>query len=552
MDPNVSPAFVDPNLASLLPYLAYLACGVLIILYAWDRFSTPASNRSSTRQALYRWGCAGYVVSALGLFVVLSVLLQVGAWRTMLLGPESDKLSLPAPLIATLMMTTLLSSVPLLKQVDGWFLSAFLDWASIPAEVKRRAATMTPQSFGVTERDVTALRDAYGDGSYGDTLADHLCARCNDGMESQYRLTKVVKLYDQIRQLTGNSDYSRFFAETADGFAALERKVATFLRRSDSSLTFAKRLRAMDAKDARAIEDFIQDRRNTFAEDSRDLFGDLALFLARAVLRSEPSEEHIVGRLINIGFSASVPMNVPRFPIDSLTVLAVLMFVYFVIVLRLPIVPNQPGGGLSLACKITIARLASIGLTVWLMQKNYSVFHRLPGGPPRYFGYALCGVIAAAASAGVCLIFRLGDVGGLVRADLPVIVISGVLCAALSFCCDDWAGDTAVAPIWLRFREAVGCGSVMAVGMALMYFATDLLPKEMSPWALGLAPLLGLLIGGWVPHIYRSAQRAAMSERGNASGLPVSQAIAQARVTQQQLDGARVVTPIAADRRQAA
>ena len=71
----------------------------------------------------------------------------------------------------------------------------------------------------------------------------------------------------------------------------------------------------------------------------------------------------------------------------------------------------------------------------------------------------------------------------------------------------------------------------MAVGMVLMYFATDLLPKGMSPWVLALPPVLGLLIGGWVPHIYRSAHRAAMSERGNNCELPVSQAIAQARVT---------------------
>jgi hypothetical protein len=512
-----------------LVHLAYLACGVLIILYAWDRFSTPASNRSSTRQALYWWGCAGYIVSALGVFAVLSVLLQVGAWRTMLLGPV-DQLSLPPPFIATLAMTTLLSSVPLLKQIDGWILSAFLDWASIPAEVKRRAATMTPQSFRVTEEDVAALRDTYGDGSYGDTLADHLCGCCNDGMESQYRLTRVLKLYDQIKKLTSESRYARFFSEAADEFAAIERKVTIFLRRSDTCLTLAKRLRTIDAKDARATcEELMQERRNAFAEDCRDLFCDLALFLARAVLRSEPSEKDIVDRLHGMGFLASEPMNVPRFPIDSLTVLAVLMFLYFVIVLRLPIVPNQPDGGLFTACKITVARLSSIGLTVWLMQ-NYSIFRRSPGTPPHYFGYALCGVIAAAASAGVLLIFRLGDVGGVLTLDLPVIVLSGVLCAALSLCCDDWIGDTA-APIWLRFVEAGGCGLVMAAGIVLMYSATDLLPKEMSPWALMLPPLLGLVIGGWVPHIYRSAHRAAISESGKDSELPVSQATAPARVT---------------------
>ena len=53
----------------------------------------------------------------------------------------------------------------------------------------------------------------------------------------------------------------------------------------------------MDAKDARATcEELMQERRNTFAEDCRDLFGDLASLLARAVLRSEASEKDIVDR----------------------------------------------------------------------------------------------------------------------------------------------------------------------------------------------------------------------------------------------------------------
>jgi hypothetical protein len=538
MDPNVSPPFVDSNLASLLPYLAYLACGVLIILYSWDRFNTPASNRSSTRQTLYWWGCAGYVVSALGLFAVLSILLVSGPWRTIVLGSADAYKSLPAPFIATLAMTTLLSSVPLLKRIDGWFLSTFLDWAAIPAEVKRRAATMTLQSFRVTKEDVKALRD---DGSYGDTAAEHLCARCNGGMEPQSRLTKMVKLYDQIKKLEGKSRYTHFFSEAADEFAALERKVTIFLRRPDIPLTLAirkmdgaKRFRKMDGQDVRAIyDDLMQERRNTFAEDCRNLFGELALFLARAVLRSESSEKDIVDRLCEIGFSASEPMNQPRFPIDSLTLLAGALLLYFLIVLRLPIVPDQPDGWFFTASKVTMARLASIGLTVWLMQKNYySVFHRLPGGPRRYFGYVLCGILAASASAGVCLIFRHGGVDALgsLKADLPIIILSGVLCAALALCCDDWTEDT-VAPTWLRCIETVGCGLAMGVVMVLLYFGTDLLPPKISPLVLGLAPVLGVIVGGWVPHIYRSAHRAAMSDRGNAPELRVSQVVAEARIT---------------------
>jgi hypothetical protein len=69
-------------------------------------------------------GLCGYIVSALALVAVLSVLLQAGTWQTMLLGQAADKLSmdksLPAPFIATLAMTTLLSSVPVLKRIEGF------------------------------------------------------------------------------------------------------------------------------------------------------------------------------------------------------------------------------------------------------------------------------------------------------------------------------------------------------------------------------------------------------------------------------------------------
>jgi hypothetical protein len=57
----------------------------------------------------------------------------------------------------------------------------------------------------------------------------------------------------------------------------------------------------------------------------------------------------------------------------------------------------------------------------------------------------------------------------------------------------------------------------MAVGTALVY-AADLVPFELSSsWMvaawIALPSIMALMIGGWVPHIYRSALRAAKSER---------------------------------------
>jgi hypothetical protein len=515
---------MDGNLTNL----AYVACGVLIATYAWDRFNTPASNRSATRQALYWWSCVGYMLSALAVFAALSLLLRIGPWRTALLG-SADNPSLPAPLIATLAMTTLLSSVPPLKQLDAWILSAFLNWAAIPAEVKRRAAAMTPQSFHVTDDDVTALREIYGDGSYGDTLAEHLRGRAAEGLElSRYRFTRVVKLYDRIKKMAGEPGYGRFFAESADELAALERKAAVFLRRSDASLTFAARLRTLDMP--AAYEELAQERREAFAEGCRDIFTELALFLARAVLRSEASEEDIVRRLREVGFAASEPTNLPSFPIDSLTLLALGVFVYLAAVgiwfEHLQGVPHHAGGGLVGSCKIALARLVAVGVTLWLLQ-NYSVFRRAAGQPPRYFGYTVCGVVAGGVAAAVCLVFHLGDADLLgLRAEAPLILLTVVLCAAVALCCDDWA-EGSVPPVWLRFVEAAGCASVMALGAALIYFA-GLLPSsagQMPGWMLamwiGLPSFMALVIGGCVPHIYRSARHAALAQRGEVCDVPV-------------------------------
>ena len=93
---------MDATLSVLMTpavFIPYSACALLIVIYAWGRFNTPPSNRSSTRQALYWWSGFGYVASALMLFAGLCFLLQAGEWRSALLGP-ADNAALPASLIA--------------------------------------------------------------------------------------------------------------------------------------------------------------------------------------------------------------------------------------------------------------------------------------------------------------------------------------------------------------------------------------------------------------------------------------------------------------------
>jgi hypothetical protein len=509
--------------------VANIACGLLIMVYAWGRFNTPSSNRQSTRRGLYRWSCAGYIGSAVVLFALLSFLLaddQLGL-REFLSIPKDKNLS--APLLATLAMTTLLPSVPILKSLDSWLLSRFQEWGAIPAEAKRRAAAMTPHGYIVTPADVAALRDAY-DGAYGDTLTKHLRHQGLAGVEqAELRFTRVVKLYDQIQRLEAMSNYARFFAETAEEWAGIERQVDKFLQHGVEWLDRAVRLHKVDAA---AYVELMEDRNEVFARDCREVFIVLVGFLARAVLRSEGSERGIVVRLLGIGFPTTEPMNLPEFPISSMTVLGAGIFLYL---LAVTIVfsyaagaPDEAPIALAIPSKIALARIAAVGLTVWLMQR-YAFFRRSAGEPLRYHAYLLNGLIAGTLAAVVCVAFHFGS-AVLSRDDIPVITLSVLLCTAVALCCDDSPEEPA-RPHRLRVLEALGCGAVMACGTALLYFL-KLLPVAgtMSGGALAawiaLPTAMAMMIGGFVPHIYRRARVAAAARREAAAPALAAPALA--------------------------
>jgi hypothetical protein len=300
-------------------------CAVFVAVFAWERFNTPPSNRSSTRRLLYWSSCAGYIFTALALYTVLSVLLQNAPWRMFLTGGTGGQL--PAPLIATLAMTTLLSSVPVLKTLDRSILSFFLDWGAIPGELKRRAATMTTRIFSVTADDVAKLRKTYRDGAHGENLAEHLRSSGTDGLESlEYRYTQVVKLYDGVRHLSHQPRYAAFFAGAGERFDQMEKSAEAFLDQSAAWLTLAASVQELDNQPVYAA--LMRERREAFVQNCRDKFSELALFLAGAVLRSELTESGIVRRLRLLGFEHAEPMNEPEFPIDSLTLLAFGVFLY--------------------------------------------------------------------------------------------------------------------------------------------------------------------------------------------------------------------------------
>jgi hypothetical protein len=490
--------------------LSYIACVFLIAVYAWERSNTPPTNRSSTLRGLYWSSCFGYVFSALLLFAGLSFLLESPAMRTLF--SVGDKPAFPAPLLATLVMTTLLQSVPFVKRVDSWLLSIFLDWGSIPSEVRQRAAALMPSTFSVTGDDLSGLRKFY-DSDYGDTFPDHLRDAGSVGFEkSEYRFTRVAKLYYCVHRLAAEPRYKRFFSEAEADFDELKKQIDGFLQRAVNSLDSVAGASAIEGDAAYRV--LMTEWHERFANDCRQNFIQLARFLARAVLRSEPGETEIVGRLRQIGFATIEPNNIPKFPLNSLTALGLCIFGYLVVttIWFSARSDTPPAIGMVLAGKLTVARLASIALTVWLLQ-HFAFFRRTPGEQPRYFAYLVNGALGGLLAAAIWVLFRLGGDIQFAVEEIRVGLLSGMLCAAIAFCCD-YRSDESALPIWVRLAEAVGCGLTMAAGTALIYFLgwAPAMPNfseefRLMTWIV-LPSVMAMMIGACVPHIYREAQRA--------------------------------------------
>ena len=148
--------------------------------------------------------------------------------------------------------------------------------------------------------------------------------------------------------------------------------------------------------------------------------------------------------------------------------------------------------------------------------QRYAFFRRSAGEPLRYHAYLLNSVIAGALAAIVCAVFHLGT-AALSREDVPVITLTVLLCAAVALCCDDSPEEPA-RPHRLRVLEALGCAAMVAFGTALLYLL-ELLPVAgsisgglLATW-IALPSAMALMIGGFVPHIYRRARLAAAARR---------------------------------------
>ncbi len=532
--------------ASDLPALAaYLFCIASVAIYAQRRLATPMSNRASTRARLYKQAERGYVACTLTLFIVLSAALQLVAMKQLLLGldlanvPQLKSIAnLPAPLLATVLLTVLLPNVFLVRDIDGWLLNFFKLRANIPQELRCRSDRLTPQAFRIAAEELQGIETLIEEEGLREQLTGHLVADRGDGLHlSRYRLTRVLKLFGIVRALERDPRCQRLFFNYAVEWRAVQSELREFCERAATGLEEARKLheRVLPGE----YESLMADRRENFGKTSAEIFGKLALLAAGAVLCSEATERDIGERFRAMGFAVADEAERTDFPLRSLTGLALALLLFLVVtdlvLRRMHLLPEiadmrSPVGDSARPFFVVLSHAVTIGMTVWLVQR-YPGLQRQAGGRLRWDIYVLCCLLGVAVLAVVWLGLFLRRYAEFPQTEgewnslFAVAALVGSLCGAVAFFCDidDERWPKALPR---QMAEGLGCLAFMAL------IATLLLAELTMPVSQQVAqsPVLGavmvllpasvaFIVGSFVPHICRAERAHARQRSGQETKL---------------------------------
>ncbi|MBR0854155.1 hypothetical protein [Bradyrhizobium liaoningense] len=489
----------------------HLVAGVLTAFYAGNRFATPRTLRSETTRFQYYSSYATYVVSCLGLLMFLSwTLAHKPALLGMLYsaGPVPDELkSLDAPLVAALILTTLLPSVPVLRDIDCAMLRFFHRLGAIPLGAVRWAQRINMTQLTISERLVADTRLYIANSTL---LPDSLAAQLQPDFtldSVRFRFTRCLALYVALSSLPGWAGYSADFPEEK---AAFEKKMSSFFAQSVAFFTLTTQLAQRQLEPA-------TDPVEQFRSYALDAYEDIRLMLARVLLYSCNSDSEVAHQFAEIGFSIQRPSLI-RLPFNLLSFDFAGVVVLFVIV-----TVSLAGGdlGRALAIGMLVAINQSIAAMCALAPKQLWSFADYRSARERpILSYLISGActltITLPVSFGFYLLRTHFPLDG-VHPTLPFaaqakwLLLPTVLSIALAFACDD-AIETDHEAWWLKWVESAGLAALMGLcGFLVMRWLSA--SQNTIPHLLLIPSLLsasiGALFGATIPYWYRKTVRGA-------------------------------------------
>lgn len=285
-----------------------------IAIYAYRRYNTPTSNRSSTTFFRFNAYYLLYLGCLLALYGFVGSVLRTSPellsyFYQFALGlpgqvniPDNIK-GLTGPMVTALALTTLLPNLPLLARLDKKLLITFWDLGHIPGKVIRQGAHLRRSIFNISsamQRDIQKLAAEHG------IAAEALSFEEHDSLNYEWTRLAALQLCLKPWASAENPRYYRFYQSQQTiyddlqvSFIALTKRTANYFQQLTEASNLEGNRQTDNPQQTQALLDEIE---HHLREKHKRLTKGFTEFIARGVLACEFTAKSRHDVLLNMGF----------------------------------------------------------------------------------------------------------------------------------------------------------------------------------------------------------------------------------------------------------
>jgi len=498
----------------------WIFCGFLVFIYARNRFSTPKHYVASTTIYLYRLASTLYCAAVVITYIVLAGVLQSSpdilnglGWGSEGLADELADIS--GPILAALLLTTLLPHFPVLKQLDEWLLNTFRDIGNIPLEVRswrHRLSRRTPQ---VPDHVMDKFQRWVAQDTRTSAIQSYL-SFANDGSPQSIFTLKVLFPMYCAESFGDSARYQRMLNLFGDKLDMLNKKFIVI--NHDAKVYFTLSRDAEGQAGSNEPPTAIQEICRNFVNECNEFYATMCELIAYGLLNCEQNQKRRVEKLRALGFPEFEP-HLGRMSADRLILAS---FVVAVIFLAVFAFLGSERVAIQRWVLITamVATIYGVSAFCAIFPKRWPFANALETRGRPASGYLLSGVLAVIAAFFISLLFR-----GIYHFDFvkafqafewtyPYFLMSFTLAIVLAWLADDGI-EQSKEPEWLSWVEGLVAAICMAGTAYLVHTWLTRLPYYPPPGVPPLAQLLvtgagaGFVMGTLIPQFYRKSARMA-------------------------------------------
>jgi hypothetical protein len=501
---------------------------LLVIVFAHSRFNTPSNSRYSTTIGQFYFAEIAYVTCNLLLLVLMSGLVHASPEVLKLLAggdptqiPEGIE-GISAPLVAALVMTTLLPHSPVISQIDKFLLDRFRALGNIPVEVRRLAALLRDARLQI-ESAAAADSARYVDAQLESPEALQAFLKANAPDEPEYIFNRVLYLGTRLKQWESHERFSGDCVQFRDDFDGIFKKLDDLVKLTSR---FAAIFTLPEKGGTDAVARAHGELRKRILADCQALNREICDFLARALLHNIRTRRERDAVIRDLGFVIPEGAEAGLSATKIVTFATSVFLIFFTGLSLLGFVLN--GYEVKVHRLFGIALLVAIinGVAIYcaIMPKQFWGFANIQKvGMRPVIGYFVSGVLAIIAAAAIGFVFRsllymnFDCSISLSLASSPWLAMSFIETVLLALLADNYAADPQRAPKWTRYAEGLAQGVAQAgIAYYIVQALGDIrgaippvpgcpLPAP-PPWQFpcSVSFLIGVFLGATVPHWYRN------------------------------------------------